>query len=396
MYQYAAIEYGRECFCGDSLASTSVPATAESQCSFKCPGDKTQICGAGNRLTLYTHKPVSANVKQANFAAAKADDSSTSLPTSSTSSTRSTSSSSSTSSSPTSTTKTSSSSSTPASTSSSSSASTSSKSSTTSTKSSSSSSTTSSSTLYPTPSQTVSSYIYAGCANATNPLALNALSKTSTSMDISTCQAYCTENNYGLSGLQNGDTCLCGNGLQSFSALEKETGSAKDSKCDTPCQGNATEICGAKEYLSVWNATEAVKIPPTMVKQVGYYPLMGCYNATVGGTTKTSSPLRAATSTALPTSLSVESCVGFCATNGYAVAGMENGKNCSCGDKLPASAEELDLGECNVRCAVNQREFCGAEKKVLVYGLDVDSVDSEGKPKSLGQKNEAIIKPAEG
>ncbi|KAL8816458.1 MAG: hypothetical protein Q9223_004541 [Gallowayella weberi] len=214
-------------------------------------------------------------------------------------------------------------------------------------------------------------------------------------MDISTCQSYCTENNYGLSGLQNGDTCFCGNGLQSFSALQKETGSSQDSKCDTPCKGNSTEICGAKEYLSVWNATEAVKIPPTMVKQVEYYPLKGCYNSTINGNgTKTSSPLLAATSTALPTSLSAESCVGFCATNGYAVAGMENGLSCGCSDKLSASAKELDLSECNVPCAVNKREFCGALKKVLVYVLDADSVDSEGKPKSLGQKNEATIKPA--
>ncbi|KAL8801045.1 MAG: hypothetical protein Q9182_004737 [Xanthomendoza sp. 2 TL-2023] len=216
-------------------------------------------------------------------------------------------------------------------------------------------------------------------------------------MDTSTCQSYCIENNYGLSGLQNGDTCLCGNGLQSFSALQQEPGSPPDSKCNRPCTGNATEICGAKEYLSVWNATELVKIPPTMVKQVGYYPLKGCYNSTlhVNATTTSSTSLLAATSTALPTSLSAESCVGFCATNGYAVAGMEDGKDCACSDKLSASAEEVELGECNVPCAANRREFCGARKKLLVYVLDLASVDSEGRPKSLGLKNEATVKSAE-
>lgn len=212
-------------------------------------------------------------------------------------------------------------------------------------------------------------------------------------MDLSTCQSYCTENNYGLSGLQNGDTCFCGNGLQSFSALGEETGAAKDSKCNVPCKGNATEICGAKDYLSVWNATEAVKIPPTMVKQVGYYPLKGCYNSTIEGT-KTSSPLLAATSTSLPNTLTVESCVGYCSTLGYAVAGVEDGKTCSCDSKLSTNTTELDLSDCNTLCPSNKREFCGAAKKVLVYVMDVDSVDSQGKPKSLGLKNEATVKPA--
>ncbi len=217
-------------------------------------------------------------------------------------------------------------------------------------------------------------------------------------MDLGTCQSYCTENNYGLSGVQNGDTCYCGNGLQSFSAIQKEIGDAKDSKCNVPCKGNSTEICGATDYLSVWNATEAVKIPPTMVKQVGYYPLKGCFNSTVNGTTATatsSSPLLSATSTSLPTtSLSAESCVGYCSTRGYAVAGMQDGKTCSCDERLSTSAEELALSECNVVCPGNKREFCGGDKKILVYVLDVNSVDEQGRPKSFGQLNEAMVKPS--
>ncbi|KAL8727802.1 MAG: hypothetical protein Q9166_005794 [cf. Caloplaca sp. 2 TL-2023] len=389
MYQYAGVEYGRECWCSDTLASTSVPAAAESQCNKVCPGNNAQICGGSNRLTLYTHKP--ASQPQAKLAAARVGSAETSTSSSTTSS------SSGTSSSPTSTTKTSTSSSSsataPFTTSSSSSTTSRSSTSTTSTTSST-TRITSSSTLYPTPSQTISSYTYAGCANATNPLALNALSKSSSSsMDLSTCQSYCTENNYGLSGVQNGDTCYCGNGLQFFSAIQEETGLAKDSKCNVPCTGNATEICGAKEYLSVWNATEAVKIPPTMVKQVGYYPLKGCFNSTVKGT-MTASPLLNATSTSLPTSLSVENCAGYCATRGYAVAGMEDGKTCSCDSKLETSAEELELSMCNVVCAGNKREFCGAEKKVLVYVLNSSSVDGEGRPKSFGQENKATIQAA--
>lgn len=130
-----------------------------------------------------------------------------------------------------------------------------------------------------------------------------------------------------------------------------------------------------------------------MVKQVGYYPLKGCYNSTIS-TTKTSSPLLSAASTSLPTTLSAEKCVGYCATKGYSVAGAESDK-CLCGPSLSSNAEELDLSACNVRCSGNKREFCGAEDKVLVWVMDVDSVDSTtGAPKSMGEKNEATVKPS--
>ncbi|KAL8894926.1 MAG: hypothetical protein Q9207_008363 [Kuettlingeria erythrocarpa] len=46
------LEYGRECFCGNSLNEGSVPAPEE-QCSFKCPGNPDEKCGAGSRLNVY-------------------------------------------------------------------------------------------------------------------------------------------------------------------------------------------------------------------------------------------------------------------------------------------------------------------------------------------------------
>ncbi|KAI4096189.1 MAG: hypothetical protein LQ339_007036 [Xanthoria mediterranea] len=46
------VEYGRECYCGDSLNEGSVPASEDS-CSFNCPGNPDEKCGAGNRLNVY-------------------------------------------------------------------------------------------------------------------------------------------------------------------------------------------------------------------------------------------------------------------------------------------------------------------------------------------------------
>ncbi|KAK8038133.1 hypothetical protein PG994_014900 [Apiospora phragmitis] len=51
-YHYFGVEYGRECYCGNVLDSTSEPAVM-TDCSMPCAGDKSTYCGAGNRLDVY-------------------------------------------------------------------------------------------------------------------------------------------------------------------------------------------------------------------------------------------------------------------------------------------------------------------------------------------------------
>ena len=46
------VEYGRECYCGNNLNAGSNKA-ALGDCNFKCSGDASETCGAGNRLDLY-------------------------------------------------------------------------------------------------------------------------------------------------------------------------------------------------------------------------------------------------------------------------------------------------------------------------------------------------------
>ncbi|KAF4508098.1 hypothetical protein G6O67_004522 [Ophiocordyceps sinensis] len=52
-FTYFATEYGRECYCGNSIQEGSVKAINQNDCSFPCAGDGTGYCGAANRLQLY-------------------------------------------------------------------------------------------------------------------------------------------------------------------------------------------------------------------------------------------------------------------------------------------------------------------------------------------------------
>ncbi|OAP63261.1 hypothetical protein AYL99_02488 [Fonsecaea erecta] len=51
-YQYFGVEYGRECYCGNTLGSGSAPAT-DGRCNMACSGNSSFTCGGPNGLTLY-------------------------------------------------------------------------------------------------------------------------------------------------------------------------------------------------------------------------------------------------------------------------------------------------------------------------------------------------------
>lgn len=53
-FDYFATEYARECYCGNTLHSTSTEAPAPEDCNMLCAGDPSEFCGAGNRLELYS------------------------------------------------------------------------------------------------------------------------------------------------------------------------------------------------------------------------------------------------------------------------------------------------------------------------------------------------------
>lgn len=58
-FNYAGVEYGRECWCGDKLdfvgnaGATPGKNVTDDKCWFLCPGDDMKYCGAGGHMSLY-------------------------------------------------------------------------------------------------------------------------------------------------------------------------------------------------------------------------------------------------------------------------------------------------------------------------------------------------------
>ncbi|KAJ5039083.1 uncharacterized protein L3040_006753 [Drepanopeziza brunnea f. sp. 'multigermtubi'] len=51
-FKYAGVEYGRECYCSDTLKSGST-AASENECNMACGGNSLELCGGSVRLNVY-------------------------------------------------------------------------------------------------------------------------------------------------------------------------------------------------------------------------------------------------------------------------------------------------------------------------------------------------------
>ncbi|KAF5325137.1 hypothetical protein D9619_009969 [Psilocybe cf. subviscida] len=52
-FQFAGVEFGRECFCDNIIESTGAPAT--DGCNMPCTGDSNEVCGGADRINIYNH-----------------------------------------------------------------------------------------------------------------------------------------------------------------------------------------------------------------------------------------------------------------------------------------------------------------------------------------------------
>lgn len=52
-YDYMGVEYGVECWMGDTFDTTKSAQLASSGCNTLCPGNKSTLCGSGSTLQMY-------------------------------------------------------------------------------------------------------------------------------------------------------------------------------------------------------------------------------------------------------------------------------------------------------------------------------------------------------
>lgn len=86
----------------------------------------------------------------------------------------------------------------------------------------------------------------------------------STTMTIETCVGACKAGGYSIAGLEYSTQCFCGNNIIQNGAL-----AAADSNCAMTCGGNAGEICGGPNLMSIYNSSKIVVLQPPVPQKTG-------------------------------------------------------------------------------------------------------------------------------
>ncbi|KAF2667566.1 WSC-domain-containing protein [Microthyrium microscopicum] len=67
-YTFAGLEYGQECYCGNTVAADRAPqAGILGECNMKCKGDSTEFCGGPAALSLYKACASTSNCQNVPF-----------------------------------------------------------------------------------------------------------------------------------------------------------------------------------------------------------------------------------------------------------------------------------------------------------------------------------------
>ncbi|KAH7034935.1 uncharacterized protein B0I36DRAFT_381758 [Microdochium trichocladiopsis] len=389
----AGTEYSGECYCANDIMNGGQPAT--DGCNMKCNGNGTEYCGGPNRLNIYDYKGQYAAAHGITSSSTSTSTSSTLSSSSSTSSSASTTSSSigstsssvgSTSSSAGSTSSSGSiSTSTTVSASNSISSSASSSSVTTSSGfitstsgtssssgiSSSSSTATSSVSSSATPSSTApandgfpAGWTYQGCwQDGPGPRIIPTYqAPDNSSLTRQSCAQLCAGMGYTVSGTEYFRQCFCSNAIYNGGHQ-----AADESGCQTPCDGNSTQMCGGAGYLSVWSLGTPKAYQPPAPQTSGLnntWAYQGCWVSTVNNVRNLPWQI------ILADTNSPEECLGQCGAFGYAAGGMEYGRECYCGDPADVIANGATIApesDCNIACTGDPTIICGGGARQSLY-----------------------------
>lgn len=342
-FAWAGTEYEGECWCGSKSAKRKVDDTT---CNYLCRGDYQQYCGGdGAYMSLFYDRRMTNGTAPISSSSVSSAPSSTSRASSVGSSTGSA----------TGSVSTSASGSTGV-------------------------SSTTSSTL---PTSSPSNYEYVGCAS--EGIGGRALMKGflyAADMTLQKCQTYCTSLGQPLSGVEYGSECFCGDKLENNSALGSE-------KCNMPCSGDASKICGGSSALSVYRQkssgssssisgsstgstpSSTSSTVPSSTPSTGALPgwvYQGCANEGVGGRALTKGFLQTA-------DMTLAKCQAHCAGLQMPLAGVEYSTECYCSDKLENASTLGGSTKCNMPCGGATGQICGGPSALSIW-RKVDTISS--------------------
>ncbi|KAF7509242.1 hypothetical protein GJ744_008302 [Endocarpon pusillum] len=207
--------------------------------------------------------------------------------------------------------------------------------------------------LPPCPQNNYKPYTYLGCFKEDSPRSLQYNTNLPWStMTVETCTATCKSNGFKYAALIYYGYCYCGTKLPE---------PAPEADCNTPCNGNPSQICGANQRYSVWQDTTYPAVDPTTI--ASQYTPLGCY--TDNGSRSRAISYRQDQLDF--NTLTTGACLDACGKQNYPFAGTEFGGECYCGYQLLDGSAPTSSAECSTSCTGDATQTCGGPGRLSVY-----------------------------
>ncbi|KAK4184466.1 WSC domain-containing protein [Podospora australis] len=169
-------------------------------------------------------------------------------------------------------------------------------------------------------------------------------------MTLAKCAASCKASGYGVFGVEYGSECYCG------AKLDDASTKVAESDCSMPCSGDASEKCGNGNRLSVYADPSVIVTPPSSPATAGAFSYQSCWIDNLGDRSLKAVDYRT-------DDMTVEKCADRC--QGYFYFGVQYGRECYCGDALGGvAAPERD---CSMLCVGDKTELCGGPARLNLY-----------------------------
>lgn len=228
-------------------------------------------------------------------------------------------------------------------------------------------------TFYPSVGKTYNGWKYVGCAtDSTGSRTLTGPTTSANNMTTEMCQSFCAGHNLPLAGTEYSSQCYCGVVVAGGAQLGQDCGADGGAMV---CAGNRSEMCGGPSRLSLWNSTAyhgpEHMIPQSVGDKLGYNAsatakatakYSGCAPELSGGRALSGAMWWDSTVT-------IESCLAFCAGKKMKLAGMEYADECYCGNALAAGSKLGASTACTMPCAGNATEWCGGPSALSVWSV---------------------------
>ncbi|KAK9893605.1 WSC-domain-containing protein [Cystobasidium minutum MCA 4210] len=206
-------------------------------------------------------------------------------------------------------------------------------------------------TLFTTSHVVASGYSYTGCvAEGSSGRLLTGASTTGDDMTPLKCTQFCSSKGLQYSGVEYGRECYCGS-----SFVNGGSGDLIDeSRCSVTCAGDDTQKCGGHSTLSLYSNTALA--PKKEVLPSGWTSI-GCLADNVAGRTLSAYSVAS-------DSMTHSTCLAACQAKNMTIGGVEYGRECWCSNNMATNATS---SKCSMACAGDANSICGGPDALTAF-----------------------------